>query len=161
MTARSEDFHGVWRLAEWSVHLGDGSTRQPFGGEVDGHILYTPEGWMSATLMVRDRPDFSEDRFALNALRRSIEEDPNFTPSAEDMEHLRSFYLAGHGYIAYSGPFDHDERRVHHRVRVSLAPQWIGTTLSREYEFSANGAVLSLTADQGPFSDRLVWERMG
>lgn len=49
MNAASEDFHGVWRLEEWSVQ-GAGDSWQPFGGQVDDYLCYHPEAWLSATL---------------------------------------------------------------------------------------------------------------
>ncbi len=71
MNAGKDDFHGVWRLADWSVQLGGDSWR-PYGGRVDGYISYHPAGWMSATLMERDRPAISQDRAARIHLTKAV-----------------------------------------------------------------------------------------
>jgi hypothetical protein len=51
-------------------------------------------------------------------------------------------------YIAYSGPYDVDERAgtVAHQVQVSVIPSWLGTTQVRQVEFGESGTlVLSAT----------------
>lgn len=159
MSVMIEQFHGVWQLADWSVRLADGRERYPFGGDVEGYLVYHPHGWMSATLMERGRPDVSQDRFAVNALRKSLADNPTAQLDDTSLATLRDYFLAANGYIGYSGPFDIDERSVHHRVRVSLIPQWVGTTLSRTFDFDRDGDRLTLSAEQGDFTDRLVWER--
>ena len=114
---------------------------------------------MSATLMERNRVELSQDRPALNALKRALLEDAGFSPGTAEIADLKQYFLAAQGYIAYSGHFRVDEDSVHHDVAVSLIPQWIGTTLSRVYEFSDGGRRLALTATQGAATDHLLWER--
>jgi hypothetical protein len=47
-------------------------------------------------------------------------------------------------YVAYSGPFDVDERSrtVSHHVQVSVIPSWLGTTLVRRVQFSEPGTLV-------------------
>jgi hypothetical protein len=114
---------------------------------------------MSATLMERDRPDIPQDRAALRDLRRKLQEESDELPPSA-MEDLRRFFVAASGYVSYSGPFEIGPVNVQHNVAFRLAPQWVGTTLSRAYTFERGGDRLNLTADMGEATDHLVWDRL-
>lgn len=160
MNIAIDKFYGIWELAEWSVTLIDGSdVRLPFGGNVRGFLHYHPAGWMSATLMEQNRTEVSDDRLAVNTVRRQLRgTDAELT--AEMQSIVSPYFLAAVGYIAYCGPFEVDEQQVHHRVEASLRPQWLGTTLSRNYEFIDDGDGLILTAADEQAVDRLAWRRL-
>ena len=57
-----QKFIGVWELDEWIVEKPNGDKTFPFSGNVDGFLIYHSEGWMSATLMQKNRTDVSNDR---------------------------------------------------------------------------------------------------
>ena len=57
-----QKFLGVWELDEWVVEKPNGDKTFPFSGNVDGFLIYHSEGWMSATLMQKNRTDVSNDR---------------------------------------------------------------------------------------------------
>jgi len=161
MTKHIQQFHGVWKLAEWSVtHHASNTTRQPFGGNVDGHIIYTPDGWVSATLMEKDRPNLTQDRLATSQLKQQILNNPHEPLDQEDVNKVVPWFLAGFGYISYCGPFDIGEDTVHHHIQNSMMPQWIGTTLIRNFRFDEQGKQLTLSAKQGETTDKLVWKRL-
>ena len=52
-------------------------------------------------------------------------------------------------YIAYSGPFDVDERAgtVAHQVQVSVIPSWLGTTQLRRVQFREPDTLVLSTAE--------------
>ena len=52
-----QKFIGVWELDEWVVEKPNGDKTFPFSGNVDGFLIYHSEGWMSATLMQKNRID--------------------------------------------------------------------------------------------------------
>ena len=72
---------------------------------------------------------------------------------------MQDYFLAAHGYISYTGPFEIDDENVHHHIKTSLLPQWIGTTLIRNYSFSNDYQELTLSAVQGDYTDKLIWKR--
>lgn len=153
-------FHGVWSLAEWTVSVvGEEEPRRPYGGEVDGYLFYSRESWVSATLMARGRPKLSEDRFALNGLRKQLLAGDTASLGGKQVELLADYFIAAHGYVTYCGPFDIDERKVHHHVQASLLPQWIGTTLDRVFTFNEDASELLLSAEQPGYTDQLRWQR--
>lgn len=161
MKKNLEQFHGVWKLAEWSVtHTPSNTTRKPFGGHVDGHIIYTPDGWVSATLMEKGRPNLSQDRLETGQLKQQILNNPHQPLVQEEVNKLVPWFLAGFGYISYCGPFDIGEHTVHHHIQNSMMPQWVGTTLIRDFHFDDSGNQLTLSAEQGETTDKLVWERL-
>jgi Lipocalin-like domain len=55
-------------------------------------------------------------------------------------------------YIAYSGPFDVDERAetVAHHVEVSVIPSWLGTTQIRRVQFREPGTLVLSASEPGP-----------
>ena len=57
-----QKFIGVWELDEWIVEKPNGDKTFPFSGNVDGFLIYHSEGWMSATLMQKNRTDVSNDK---------------------------------------------------------------------------------------------------
>ncbi len=153
-------FHGVWSLVEWTVSVAEeDEPRRPYGGEVDGYLAYSPAGWVSATLMARDRPALSEDRFALNGLRKQLLAGDKASLHREQVDLLADYFIAGHGYVTYCGLFHVDEREVHHHVQASLLPQWIGTTLDRVFTFNEDASELLLSAEQPGYTDQLRWQR--
>ena len=62
-------FLGVWYLSEWSIQKPDGKIILPFSGAVEGYLIYNQEGWVSATLMEKERPILSDNRSELTRLR--------------------------------------------------------------------------------------------
>ena len=153
-------FCGVWSLSDWNVTKPDGKSTKPYGGNVEGFLLYHPEGWVSATLLEKDRPKLSDDRLQIAELRKKLKDKVNFSMDKIQMNHLESYFLAFTGYISYSGTFEADESSVHHHLKASHLPQWINTTLSREYKFTENNNLLTLTANQNGFIDKLVWKKI-
>jgi len=161
MTQNLQKFHGVWKLTEWSVtQNATNTTRLPFGGHVDGHIIYSPDGWVSATLMEKNRPALSQDRLATGQLKQQLLSNPQAPLSQEEVSKVVPWFLAGFGYISYCGPFEIDDMNVHHHIQNSMMPQWVGTTLVRNFSFDEQGNQLTLSAEQEDTTDKLVWQRL-
>jgi hypothetical protein len=118
---------GVWTLHEY-YEITEGLPRQhPFGFHPEGLLIYTPDGFMSAVLMLPDRPQLSGSGFRDGT-------------SAQ-------YTAAGKGFIGYSGNYDVDEALsvVTHRPQVAFAPNMIGSYQRRHVELT--GETLVLTAD--------------
>jgi hypothetical protein len=80
-----------------------GEDLYPFG-DTAGLIMYTPDGFMSAQLMRRGRPEFASGSW--------------FDASDDELR------AAASGYIAYSAPFHVDEKgTVTHKVWGLLVPE--------------------------------------
>jgi len=160
MQVDPSDFHGVWQLEEWTVtHNPSQRTRQPYGGNVSGHLIYSPQNWVAATLMETDRQPVDQDRPALQQIKLQLREDPGAI-AAEALDKVIPYYLAAFGYVSYCGPFRVTADQVHHQVQEALIPQWVGSTLSRGFEFDADRNRLILSALQGEMTDQLVWQRL-
>ena len=56
MTVGAQQLVGSWRLLGWTIRVEgrDGVTR-PFGDEPEGLLVYTPDGWMTASIGRRER----------------------------------------------------------------------------------------------------------
>ena len=96
---------GAWRLAEFTVTAEDGTVTYPMGEDVEGLIIYTPDGYMSAQLMEPGRPAYASGEF---------------THGTEEEE-----AAAAAGYLAYSGPFyvNEETATLKHHMSVSLFPK--------------------------------------
>ena len=109
-----EKLLGAWRLVDVVEEPVDGSPpRRPHGEQPIGLILYTPDGYMSAQIMARDRPTILA---------------PDWSDlSAED------YAEEARGYFAYCGSFAVDEAAgtVTHSVEASLFPGWVGSRQPR------------------------------
>ena len=116
---------GAWELIDVVEEPVDGSpARHPMGERPLGLILYTPDGYMSAQIMQRERAAVSADWTDL-------------TPEDYRQEAMT--------YFAYSGPYSVDEEKglLQHSMTVSLFPGWVGQTQPRAVEI--DGDVLHLS----------------
>lgn len=55
------DLVGTWRLLSWHALGEDGSTREPFGAEPLGYVVYTADGRMITTISRGDRTPIGGD----------------------------------------------------------------------------------------------------
>jgi hypothetical protein len=141
MKEHQQKFIGIWKLFEWSVEKPEGDKKYPFSGNVAGYLIYHPDGWMSANLMQNNR--VNEISF-----------------DGDLLETIKNFFLASNGYVSYAGTFNADKSNVYHNVELSLLPQWVDTTLTREYSFSSKNTLLTLSAEFNGFKDLLVWKKV-
>jgi len=135
---------GAWRLAEFSVIARDGSVTHPMGEDLEGLIIYSPDGYMSGQLMKLGRPAYASG----------------------DMDHGTTDELAAAaaGYLAYSGPFyvDEEAATLRHHMSVSLFPNWIGDTQERFVELDGDTLTIStapVIVEGIELTPRLIWKR--
>ena len=152
--AKLENFAGTWRLLEYSFHHEDGVVEHPWGDDVIGYLLYSPQGFMSANLS----PAHRSWRSRLARLKAEV-------PATDDPGAVRLAYRGvPRDYIAYSGRFELKDGNIIHHVEVSLFPHWVGLPQVRHYEFSGNQLTLR-TPVINSGRDRVVaelrWERIG
>jgi hypothetical protein len=140
-----EQLLGTWRLVSYYTEGSDGSIVYPMGQDTLGFILYMPDGFMSANLMVPGRPAYTGGT-------------ANTATQAE-------LAAAALGYFGYAGRYEVDEsgKAVRHHIEVALAPNLAGTTQFRHVSFE--GRCLILRSDPAPIGGRMAahviaWERM-
>lgn len=129
--------HGTWHLVAWEI-VQDGRATQPFGEGATGMILYTADGFMSASISAAGRVPLSTGN-------------PRSAPLAEQAAALTSYFHYAGRYEILDGP------RVVHRVTQSLNPGFVGTEQVRDIALS--GETLILSADEGPRHHRITWRR--
>ena len=137
------DIEGCWTLRSWRIlYDDDRAASEPFGKEPEGLLLYSADGWMSATVCRPDRPGFPA-----GSSPRTLGD----TPVAE----------AFRSYFHYAGTYRIDDGCVIHTVYYSLNPDFVGTEQSRHLRI--DGRLLTLTGfDRAGDSERrheLVWQR--
>ena len=155
-----QKFIGVWELDEWVVEKPNGDKTFPFSGNVDGFLIYHSEGWMSATLMQKNRIDVSNDRSKIAKISHLLKNDDEVSLESDLLNTTKNYFLAANGYVSYTGEFNADDVNVYHNIRTSLLPQWVGTTLIRKHEFTLENKSLTLSAESNGFNDFLVWKKV-
>ena len=155
-----QKFIGVWELNEWVVKKPNGDKTFPFSGNVDGFLIYHSEGWMSATLMQKDRIDVSNDRSKIAKISHLLKNDDEVSLEGDLLNTTKNYFLAAKGYVSYAGEFNADDINVYHNIKTSLLPQWVDTTLIRKHEFTLENKSLTLSAESNGFNDFLVWKKV-
>ena len=133
---------GTWRLVSWENRTADQDVTHPFGTDPIGYLTYTDDGFMSVSIMRRDRPAFASGDLL----------------SAQPDE----LVSAAAGYVSYCGRYDVRGDTVIHHVAVSLFPKWVGEDQERFVELSGDRLTLSTRPTRLQGRDRtarLVWER--
>jgi hypothetical protein len=141
----AESLVGAWQLQRWETVREDArqgrTVSLPFGAGAEGLLLYTADGWMSATIMAEGRRPLSRAN-------------PRGAPAAERA-------AAFDGYFSYAGRWSVQGSQVHHEVTVALNPAMVGTLQVREARLV--GRTLTLSAEEtvadGVRRHRLVWKR--
>jgi hypothetical protein len=139
-----ENILGTWRLVSY-VEQDDrgGPVVFPLGRDAVGVIMYTSDGYMSAQLMRSGRHEYDQPDIGGGTIQQAA--------------------AAAEGYLAYSGPYDVDEaaRVVHHRVAVSLLPNWLETVQVRHGSLKDNQLTLvaEIPLRGAIIRSTLVWAR--
>jgi len=137
------DIIGAWQLQSWLIHYPDGrDPGTPFGAQPAGLLLYSPDGWMSATVQRSNREPLPTD-----CSPRDLS--PGLVAQA---------YWS---YFHYAGPWRIEDDKVIHSVRHSLNPAMVGTEQVRQMKL--DGRTLTLTGIEAIREDsrrhELVWRR--
>ena len=160
MAEIEKNFSGIWKLNEWSVEKPDGKKTYPFSGNVSGYLMYHPNGWMSANLMQNDRINISDDRIKISKISHLLKNKTEISFEGDLLETIKNFFMASNGYVSYAGTFNADDSNVYHNIKLSLLPQWVGTTLTRKHSFSSKNTLLTLSAEFNGFKDLLIWKKV-
>jgi lipocalin-like protein len=139
-----EKILGTWRLVSYvEQDERGGPVAFPLGRDAAGLIMYTTDGYMSAQLMRSGRHDYDQPDIGGGTIQQAA--------------------AAAEGYLAYSGPYDVDEAAsvVHHRVAVSLLPNWLETVQIRHGSLKDNQLTLVSEIPLGGkvIRSTLVWAR--
>ena len=137
------DLLGAWHLESWLISYSNSDRiTHPFGEQPAGMIVYTDDGWMSASINRRDRV---------------------LLPTGEAFRGIDPTLLAEayRSYFHYAGRYALQENVITHSVTQSLNPNFVDSTQLRKAEFSGNTLVLSgdeIVAGVTR-SHRLTWHR--
>lgn len=139
----TESLIGAWSLQTWRITgPGGAGPTEPFGPQPRGQLLYSPDGWMSATVCSPDRRPFP----------------PGTSPRRLDDGTIAAAFRS---YFHYAGPYRVEDDRVIHTVRFALNPAMVGTEQVRAMRFENH--LLILTGDEPVGVDvrrhELVWRR--
>ena len=98
---------------------------------VTGFIMYTPDGYMSAQMLIPGQQSF----------KRGEGEEPQWAEAGK-----RFFAYSGPYYISDDGPGR--EEVLRHTFQVCNLPGWIGDIQIRTHRFEEDGQVLVLGSEE-------------
>ena len=119
---------GTWKLVSYVSKPSDcsGPNGYPMGKDVQGYIMYTADGFMSAQLMAPGSLKYTNNDVFDVAEKEAAD--------------------ASRHYLAYSGPYEIEilegKPILKHRMDVSLVPNWAGTHQLRRCELKGDELVL-------------------
>lgn len=114
---------GTWRLISFEIRNTDDQVSYPYGDDAVGYLLYTFDGYMSATLMRSKRSNFAARDIAGGTIEEQI--------------------MAVQTYLSYCGKYEIQGNKVIHHIEASLFPNWVGIDQERLFEFKDNRLFLS------------------
>lgn len=133
---------GAWRLVSSTARDGKGRERQAAGSHPTGLILYTPDGFMSASIAYEGRA-----RFAGDDVRSGTAEE---CKAAYDT------------YLTYAGRWEIEGEFLLHHVEVALFPNMVGSTQRRHARLDGHRLTLSpppRPGRDGEWVTEVVWEK--
>ena len=138
-----EDLNGTWQLESWTIGYSDGDKLSyPYGENPRGLLLYTADGWMSASIC--------------SAQRALLPADVSFRklPDGVKAEAFTS-------YFHYAGRYQVLDGDVVHYVSQGLNPNFVGTEQLRQAELDGQTLVLSGKDEVGGVTrfHSLVWHK--
>jgi len=139
-----EDLQGSWQLESWTIGYSDRDDfTYPYGEDPQGLLLYTNDGWMSASIARRERARLPED-----VVFRKLPDE------------LKAEAFAS--YFHYAGRYRVVDGDVIHYVSQSLNPNFPGTEQPRHAELDGQTLVLSAKDQVGDVArfHSLVWHRL-
>lgn len=134
---------GTWRLISWETRSVDGQISYPLGKDAVGYIMYNEDGYMFVAITRPNRVKFA----AGDLLRGSTEEKAQ----------------AAETYVSYCGQYEFHGDTVIHHVKLSLFPNWVGSSQERLVELKGNRLTLStrpVLLGGMQQTAHLIWERV-
>ncbi len=138
-----EQLSGTWELESWTIGYSDRDDfSYPYGEDPQGLLLYTEDGWMSASICRTDRALLPGDV--------SFRKLPEAARAA-----------AFSSYFHYAGRYRVVDGDVIHEITQSLNPNMAGTEQLRHAELDGQTLVLSGKDQVGKTTrfHSLVWHR--
>lgn len=140
-----QKFIGNWKLISMFSQAKDLSKIYPNSNQVNGLLIYTKEGIISAQLGNANREKFNNQDF-----RKGTNQEIN---------------QAFNGYISYFGNYKINQEKSYivHDIKMSLFPNWINTKVKRYYQFENDLLTLKATPilyDNILRTPTLIWQKI-
>ena len=139
-----DELKGTWQLESWTIGYSDRDDfTYPYGEDPQGLLMYTDDGWMSASICRKER-GLLPDNVSFRKLPEEIKA------------------AAFSSYFHYAGRYRVGEGDVIHYVTQSLNPNFPGTEQLRHAELDGQTLVLSGKDQVGDVTrfHSLVWHKL-
>lgn len=131
-----EKLIGAWKLKSYTAIDDKGCTIYPFGHNAKGFIIYSAEGYMSATLF-----------------------NPDLIDSASAGISRKDISSGNCLCMSYAGPYNVVSNKVLHNIETSNIPEMIATAQERLFSIKENALTIKAeTVLEGvKYSHTLIW----
>ena len=137
---------GGWRLVAMESHFSDGRVTRPLGDELDGYLIYSAEGWVSAMVLQANRQFLKTGYGPLRSL------------TAEERESVLST-----ANTVYQATYTISGDMVTHNIKASVHPNGVGRDEVRAFKIAGNRLILTTpprNTPSGSMTIEIVWERV-
>jgi hypothetical protein len=137
MTLQASALIGTWRLERWEIVYEDGRPPEcPLGEDAEGFLIYTADGYVSASLARARRPLLDQ---------------------GDDSARARAF----DAYFGYAGRYVLRDGAILHRIVIAPNPALTGVETLRNARLEGDRLILSGPdfAAASPRSHRITWRR--
>ncbi|WP_424102388.1 lipocalin-like domain-containing protein [Moorena producens] len=111
-------FVGTWKLIELKSVDKEQKISYPYGKNPVGHIIYTKEGYMSASIMMSNRLNLG---LSMEEIQngRNVSKLQLITNILKYIKATFRYFMAARNYVSYSGKYEIRDNKVIHHVEVS------------------------------------------
>ena len=137
-----EKIIGSWSLISWKTVYDNGRIIFPMGDDAQGHLIYSSDGYMYASLFKNNRKPFKTGEML----------------TATDYEKINAW----DSYFSYSGRYSCKGNQIDHFVESSMYPNWLNDNQSRLFTLDGNILILETLPQKtkrGTQISRVSWER--
>jgi len=135
-----EQVVGTWELLEYTREDENGDRYYPFGEDAIGYLIYTEDGYMSASLSTSERA------------KMNYSDTGDLHTGTE-----REMAKAAHTYHTYTGKYevDQENQTLYHYMEMSLVPNRIGQVQDRTVQVDGD----EITISSSSTSSYIKWKK--
>ncbi|NEQ41291.1 MAG: lipocalin-like domain-containing protein [Okeania sp. SIO3I5] len=137
-----DDLVGIWKFIEVKYVDKQQNTIDSYGKNPVGYLIYTQEGYVAISIMMRDRLKLGLPVEEIQALGYGAK--PKLIQNL--FGYIRAIFRyvqAGNNYAAYIGKYEIIDNKVIHHIEVNIVPDAVGTVLEQTIEISGDKLVLT------------------
>ena len=149
---------GIWKVVELKSIDKEQKISYPYGQNPVGYIIFTQEGYMSASLMMSNRLNLGLSVEELMGMAYGGAKPKLITNLFKYIKAVVRYLQAGSKFASQFSKYEIKDNKVILHVEVSIVPDLIGKETERTFEFSEDLLVLEASSGENIISS--TWQRV-